>query len=302
MLAGASGVRLQFPLAEATRHYVERRVVDATAGVPGIEIHETAEYLNQLELLRVEQRDLAHAGPEGGNGLALLLQVTITAALMASVSPLLLPCALFALPPLRASRKAERLNARALDSAAAEVRRSRHFFELATTGGPGKELRIFGLAGELLRRHQTASEAADTLLDEAARRSLGALAAGWSLFVLGYLGAALITTWAAVREQATVGDVILVLTLLTQVTLQANAAANTVAVLSRLSTVAGRYLWLLDYAAQAAGPGRDRAPERLTDRIGTAQASQPWSNFFVDCTSPRVVLFMSTTLDWATCR
>jgi ATP-binding cassette subfamily B protein len=267
LVAGAIGVRLQFPLAEATRHYVERRVVDATAGIAGIEVHETPEYLNQLELLRVEQRDLAHAGPEGSNGLALLLQITITAVLLASIRPVLLTVGVFVLPPLWASRKAEKLHARAYDLAAVDVRRSRHLFELATTTGPGKELRIFGLERELLSRHEVAWRDVDATLDRAALRGLGGVALAWSVFVVGYLGALLVTMRAAVAGDATFGDVILVITLLTQVTLQANAASNSVAVLARLTSVAGRYLWLLEYAAKAEVSGSDSPPDRVTDRI-----------------------------------
>jgi len=265
MVAHTSVTRMQFPLKEKTGLYLDRRVVDLVGGIPTIDHHERPDYLDRIDVLRREMHILGFAGMDSAGALGLLVQVVATGVLLVSVNPLLLAIPLFALPSLWAGAKAERIRQAALDATADRSRRSRHLFELATTSTAAKELRVFGLGNELLHRHRTDWEATDRLLDVAARRGLAWTGAGWLLFGAGYGGAIALIAAQAVRGEATIGDVVLGLALLAQVNSQVSAAAGTLTSFVRIVRVAGRCVWLSDYAAgrRTAATATAPAPDRL---------------------------------------
>ncbi len=268
-LAGSSATHLMFPLKEHTGFYLDRRLIELSAGIAGLEHHERPEYLDQMELLRSEGYALSGGGNTAAGALAVLVQATATSVLLASVNPLLLAVPVFAVPSFWAGSRAERLRQGALKHTADDIRLARHLFELATSPGPAKELRVFGLGDELLRRHQVLWQGSERSLDAAGRRGLVWTLAGWSLFALGYAGAVVVAVGDAVAGTVTVGSVVLALALLARINQQVAGAVGTYTTLARMTAVAGHYLWLVDYARAAAyGGGRHLpAPERLVEGI-----------------------------------
>ncbi len=268
-LAGSGATRLIFPLKEHTGLYLDLRLIELSAGTVGLEHHERPEYLDQMELLRSEGHVLCGGGTTAASALAVIVQATATGALLASVNPLLLAVPVFAVPSFWTGSRAERLRQRALDNTADDLRLTRHLFELTTSSGPAKELRVFGLGDALLRRHQVLWQGIDSSLDSAGWRGLAWTLAGWSLFALGYAGAVTVVVGDAIAGTVTVGSVVLALALLARINQQVAGAVGTYTSVARMVKVAERYLWLVDYARAA----RDRAdhlvpaPERLVQGI-----------------------------------
>ncbi len=269
LMAGASVTRMQFPLKENTGMHLDQRIVSLVGGINGVEHHERPAYLDRLDVLRREMPELGFAAMHTAGALALVTQVVATAALLVSVNPWLLAVPLFAIPSLWAGGTAERLRQAALDSTAERSRRARHLFELATSPGAGKEIRVFGVGDELLHRHDQDWQCADRLLDAAARRGVAWTAAGWLIFSLGYGAAITLIVGQAVAGQATIGEVVLALALVAQVNGQVSTAAVTVTGFVRIVKVADRYVWLSDYAATVDNDVEDPlpAPERLVHGI-----------------------------------
>ncbi|HUR17482.1 MAG TPA: ABC transporter ATP-binding protein [Acidimicrobiales bacterium] len=269
LMLRASVTRMQFPLKENTGLYLDRRLVSMVGGIPSIEHHERPDYLDRLEVLRREMPVLAFAGVTSAGAVALLAQVMATALLLASVNPWLLAVPLFAAPSLWAGAKAERIRQAALDATAERSRRARYLFELATSPTAGKELRVFEAGGEVLDRHARDWQETDRLLDAAAARGLAWEAAGWLLFSIGYGAGIVLVAGQAVSGRATVGDVVLALALVAQVSGQVSAAAGSVGAFARMSTVAERFLWLGAYATDSQQQAGliVTAPDRLTEGI-----------------------------------
>lgn len=272
LLAGAMTTRMLFPLRENTALYLDRRIVSLVGGIATVEHYERPTYLDRCEVLRREMPSLGFAGMHTAGVVALALRATTTSVLLITVSPWLLAVGLFAIPSMWAGGKAEQIRQAALDATADQARRGRHLFELATSPLAGKELRVFGVGDELVRRHDQDWAATDRSLDAAAARALGWTALGWLIFSAGYGAAMALIVGRAVAGRATVGDVVLGLALVAQINMQVGAAAETITSFVRMVRVAGRVLWLSDYAtaSQKARPDPLPAPDRLVDGIRLA--------------------------------
>ncbi|MGH9178214.1 MAG: ABC transporter ATP-binding protein [Acidimicrobiales bacterium] len=269
MLASASRTRMLFPLKEHTGLALDQRLVDLAGGTVTIEHHERPAFLDQVDVLRREGHVLSSSALNVAMGLEVVVEAVATGLLLAWVEPALLAIPLFALPSLWAGARAERARQRALDQSADDTRRARHLFELATSAAPGKELRVYGLGDELLARHRSAWGQADATLDGAARLGFLWTVGGWLIFAAGYGAAILLVVRGAVEGTATVGDVVLALTMVARINEQVAGAVWSVSALARTVRVAGRYLWLAEWAATGRRHAGEPAPvpERLTAGI-----------------------------------
>ncbi|HUQ64320.1 MAG TPA: ABC transporter ATP-binding protein [Acidimicrobiales bacterium] len=284
LMSRAMVTRMLFPLKENTALYLDRRIIALVGGIPTVEHHERPEYLDRVEVLREEMDVLGFAGIHTAGALALVVQVILTGVLLASVNPLLLAVPLFAVPSLWAGARAERIRQGALDTTADQARRARQLFELTTSPAAGKELRIFGAGSELLNRHRSDWTEVDRSRDRALVRGLAWEAVSWLVFSAGYAAAIALVVDEAVSGGASVGDVVLALALVAQVNGQVSAAVGTVSQTVRTVKVAGRYLWLSDYARsrRAAAEAPAPAPDRLTRGIDLQRVAFRYPGTTVD--------------------
>ena len=269
MLHASLNVRMR--LRENTQLYLDSHVMGLTAGIPGLEHHERPEYLDQVELIRNERGYLANPFNPISWTIASLVQGASTLALLVGVHPLIALLPLFGLASAWAAGHGEQRLIALTDGQAEGNRLLRHHYELATLPASAKEVRIFGLTDELLRRRQ---ELFDRL--EVERRALGAhrvavSSAAWLVFAAAYVGALAFTIRAATRGDATVGDAVLVLTIGSQLDQQLAELGENVAWFVRTHRAVRRLRWFTDYADRShaalepAAPAA--APDRLTDGI-----------------------------------
>jgi ABC-type multidrug transport system fused ATPase/permease subunit len=280
-IAGLYGVRLAHRVMEATAHAADRELIALALGPPGIAHHERRDYLDNLDVLSAEQNTLS----ESADVLALLLGATLRAAvtvvLLSTVSPWLLLIAVFAVPVMLAGGKAERLRQAALTAAAPATRQARHLFGLATSAAAAKELRVYGLQDELRGRHASLTDDADRVLDRAGRRAFAVSAVGWLVFTAGYGGAGLLVARGAARGELGIGDVVMVLTLLTSVVLQMTQTMRFSGFVNRSAEAGRRLLWLR--AETPAAPAAATAPpDALRDGIELRQLSFRYPGGSVD--------------------
>ena len=266
-----ANLNIRMRLRENTQLYLDSYVMGMTAGIPGLEHHERPEYLDEVELIRNERGYLANPFNPISWTVASVAQGLSTLALLAGVDPRLAFLPLFGIATAWATGRGENRLIALIDGQAEDNRILRHHYELATLPASAKEVRVFGLADELLGRRRS-------LFDrlERERRALGVervvlSSVAWAAFAAGYVGALVLTVRAVGRGEATVGDAVLVLTIGSQIDQQLAELGENVAWFVRTHRAVRRLRWFGDYSERSHADLQPDdpapAPERLRDGI-----------------------------------
>ena len=190
----------------------------------------------------------------------LLLQMTVTVGLLVSVSPLFAVLPLCAVVPVLLERTAQAAVEGARERTAERLRLAKHLLELATSTGPVRELRLFGAEDEILRRQRGAWD--EVTAGDVARPAQGRRVPGGRA---GVLRPRLrrrhrwLELYRALHGHASAGDLVLVITLAVQVSVQVSGALG---VLSLLQVAGADHRPDRRLRALAAEPPRLRAPAR----------------------------------------
>lgn len=258
-------------LQERTNLFLDERMARMSMDIPGIAHHERPEFQDRLAVLREQRIFLGQSLMSTLGGINLTVRAIAVLGLLAAVSPVLLLLPLFGIGLVICTRKADQLREQSLGTTAAYARQAQHLFDLVTSARSAKELHIFRLKDELLRRHAALSQKIDSERTSALLRGAGIQAIGWIVFVAGYTAAISYITMHALRNEVSPGELAMTLGLATQVygLLQGGLAMVAWMVLG-LGAVT-YYLWLQDYTEATASrndPVSPRlAPSRLTSGI-----------------------------------
>ena len=245
-------------------------LIEMGGRVPTIEMHERPDVADRVELLRQGALSFAFAMTSVVWAVGIVIQLTTTILVLVSVSPALVLLPLLGVPSLIAGGWAQRARQRAWEDTIEDHRLSEHLFGLGTTPGPGKEVRIFGLAGEIGRRHGVLRRGKLARERRAEFRGAVTTTIGWLVYAVGYAAAIVFVTRQAIDGTATVGDVLLVIALAGQIQSALNGAFWLIGDFVGTLRAADHYLWVSDFADQAMAqrrPAEISAPERLADGI-----------------------------------
>jgi ATP-binding cassette, subfamily B, bacterial len=237
------------------------------ASAPGIEHHERPDYLDRVALLRRNARLLSGMLRTLSDLVNLVLRVGGTALLLATVDWRLSLVALFALPSVAAGSRARRITEAADEAVAARGRLADSLLALSWTGNAAGEVRVCGLGEELARRVGRLWDETHAETERAQAKASLVRLGGWLVFAAGYVGAVAVAVGRALDGQASVGDVAMVVALVSQVNGQ---VGQTVAVLTQsldANRAAHRLQWLHRYAAATVGGTAPAAPAAVPDRI-----------------------------------
>ena len=261
--------KIRFTLQERTSLYFERELLAMVAALPGIEHHERPEYLDKLEILRDERAAFAQAVYAVTENIGVLLQAAGTGYLLFKVHPLLLVLPVLNLFSFITNARGGAIMVEASEASAADGRLAREHFQTATEYSFSKEVRVFGLADEMLGRHRRASEAARATMVRAAFRGAAWEAFGGFVAVAANIGALALIVLQAQDGRADIYDLVLTLRLTSMLSGQISDIANTTGMLVQTLQVAVRHIWLLDYAREqhSERSGRVPAPEQLRGGI-----------------------------------
>ena len=264
--------RMRIKLQEQTGLLLERRLVELAASIPGLEHHERPDYLDRLEHLRAERGMLGQAIGSVVMSSSVLVQLLGTVALLASIHPILLLLLLLGLPSLWTSARAVTVMDTAKRATAGHVRLASEYAAMATSLGSAKEVRLFGLGEEILRRHRDLGER--VLSARARARLMGTLweGTGSLVFIAGYTGAIAFVSYRVAHGLATPGDVLLTLQLGGQVNGSLAGVVQVAGSFKTMLLVAEHFLWFVDYA-QGASSGRAPAPSRLDHGVALEHVS-----------------------------
>jgi ATP-binding cassette subfamily B protein len=268
-VAGHAASHVAFALNMHIIRLTLSELIGISGRAPTIELHERPEVADQVELVRKDVKMLAFAMLSFVWAVGIVTQLAMTLVILVSVHPTLVVLPLLGIPSLVAGVRAQRLRQHAREETIEDQRLSDHLFGLATTSGPGKEVRIFGLAGEIADRHGSVRRSIQIMERRAEMRALVGTVLGWLAFAVGYAAAVVLVSVLAVDGQATVGDVILVISLAGQIQFQLDGAVQLMGDFIRNLRTADHYLWLRDHADRAVERRRSQTspPEILADGI-----------------------------------
>jgi len=242
-LATHASLNVRMRLRENTQLYLDTQIMDLTAGIPGMEHHERPEYLDQVELIRTERHYLANPFNPISWTFASIVQGIGMIGLLAGVNPLLALLPILGIPIAWASGAGQQRLARLVDRQSEQQRQLRHFYDLTTKPESATEVRVFGLTDELLSRRTTLFDQLEHERQGLARRQVLTATGAWLLFAAGYVAAIAWTASAAVRGVATVGDVVLVLSIGGQVDRQLTELGGHVGWFVRTHRAVARLRW-----------------------------------------------------------
>jgi ATP-binding cassette subfamily B protein len=197
------GFRIETRFRDRATIELEAHVARLQATVASLEHHERPAYLNRLQLLRDQVFLLNHIYSSLMSQVASVARLLITVALLTSVHPALACLVVFAVPSVLVSSRRATAERRVQESRGADRRRIRHLFEVGTTAGPGKEIRIGGIGRQLIGRRARVWEDWYAAIARTRWTSAAWHAAGWMVFALGYAGA---LAFVAVGLGAGAGD------------------------------------------------------------------------------------------------
>jgi ATP-binding cassette subfamily B protein len=137
---------------------LESHVARLQASVATIAHQERPEYLDRLSMLRNQVFVLDHMYMSVFSTLGWILRLGVTMALLASIHPVLLLLAVFAVPTVLTSTWRPEVERNAQERGAQSGRLARHLFTIATTASPGKEVRVTGIGNRLVTERRAAWE------------------------------------------------------------------------------------------------------------------------------------------------
>lgn len=229
-----------FELAERQETRLRAELIDLVNRPPSIEHLDNPAFADGVNLVR-EALIISTRALEAVLQLAgLILQTAITMAILITLSPWLALLPLTAVPSVLLARKARAITERAREITAEQTRLSSHLVAVATESAAVKEVRIFGCENELLRRQAAAWQVITDVMCRGQAKGAALRAAGQLTFALGYAGAILLLVREAVNGPATVGDLVLVITLAVQVSTQIASSVQLLTLLQSAGSTADR--------------------------------------------------------------
>jgi ATP-binding cassette subfamily B protein len=245
MFAGTAGATQS----DRVTFYLTARIAEQLNAVSGVDHLERPAYLTELDLIQQNLRVLG----SGPRQILLVIQMLVRTAgivvILALIFPPLALLPLCAAAPVAGERASVWLRQRADERLAPERRLATELFELATSAGPAKELRVFGVLAPLADRHRALARAVDKATTRASVLGGALGAVGWLVYAAGFVTGIAVVAVHAADGTATAGQVVLAVTLIQRAQLQVGQAAAAIGQLLTAARIARRLMWLEDYAA-----------------------------------------------------
>ena len=244
---------------------LEAHVARLQASVATIAHHERPDYLDRLAMLRDQVFVLDHMYMSVFAACGWLLRLGVTVALLASIHPVLILLAVFALPIVWTSTWRPGVERAVQERSAPANRLARHLFTLAATAPPGKEVRVTGIGERLVAECRAAWQRGHLPIAAVRWASAWWHALAWAVFGAAFVGA---VVFVASYLRASAGAVLLVLAAGSRLSAYVAATVTEVGFLRGFWMDGSRRLaWLEDYAASFDAAADRAVPDALHDGI-----------------------------------
>ena len=220
-----------FEVAELQQNRLRGELMALVNGPPGIDHLDRADFADNIGLVRDGLFGSTRALEAVLQLAGLFLQTAITAGILIGLNPLFAFLPLCAVVPVLLERRAQAAVESAREQTAERLRLNKHLIELATSIGSVKELRLFGGERELLARQRSTWDEVTAAMWRSQLKAAAYRAAGQGFFALGYGGAIVLELASAVHQHASIGDLVLVITLAVQVSVQVSGALGLLSLL-----------------------------------------------------------------------
>ena len=250
---------------------LEAHVARLQASVVTIAHQERPDFLDRLSVLRDQVFVLDHMYMSLFTTCGWILRLAVILVLLASVSPVLLLLALFAIPTVLTSSWRPAVERAAQERGAQSDRLAKHLFVTATTAPPGKEVRVTRIGPRLVTERRDAWERWYGPVASSRWASAWWHTAAWTVFGAAYVGA---VVYVSSGIDAPAADVLLVLAAGSRLSAYIGATVGEIGFLRGTWLDGSRRLaWLEDYAAAVAATAEAPVPERLHDGIRVEHVS-----------------------------
>ncbi|MEV6930135.1 ABC transporter ATP-binding protein [Dactylosporangium sp. NPDC051485] len=275
--AGALGIELTldnfahiyyFELSELTDEQLNRDLIRLVNGTSRLDRRDDPAFGDRIDLLRqdvLQMRMTVQSGLQLG---AIVAQVLFTTVLLATLSPVLLVLPIVALAPIFLGQRAEQILQVTREEQSPTTRSIRHLRLLTTNPASHKEIQIAGSAAYFVAQQDRLLGAYGSAMRRAQGRHALLMAGGQVLFALAYVGSVLWVYTMGRRGEASIGDVVLVVSLATQIGAQMASGLDLLGVVHRSAAGVRRFFALERENSAGAGPAMDTpAPASVGDGI-----------------------------------
>ncbi len=253
-----------FEVAELQQNRLRGELMSLVNGPPGIGHLDRADFADNTGLVRDGLFGSTRALEAVLQLAGLILQTAITAGILIDLNPFFALLPLCAVVPVLLERVAQSAVESAREQTAERLRLNKHLIELATSIGSVKELRLFGGEGVLLDRQRSTWDEVTAVMWRSQLKAAVYRAIGQGFFALGYGGAIVLELASALNRHASIGDLVLVITLAVQVSVQVSGALGLLSLLQTAARTVERIEELRSIAASALGGGRTGRPARAS--------------------------------------
>ncbi|HJQ01331.1 MAG TPA: ABC transporter ATP-binding protein [Jatrophihabitans sp.] len=234
---------------------LQRRLLRMSTDAPGVEHFERPEYWDRLQLLKRNFGTLLTGMANALIAPMVIGQMVVITVVLGRLNPWLALIPLVSLPTAWLTRRAEALRRQGDQQAADRRRLLEQLFDIGSSPTAGKEVRTYGLAGELVQRHRQQSDEVNDIVERTEIKALLLNAARWVLFAGVYTGTTVIIISAAAHGRVSAGSVALTLSMTVAVVAVAGQLTFIVGLLAQANAVADHYDWLADQLTdRSAGP------------------------------------------------
>ena len=266
--AGFGQLKVRMRLNESIGYELDRRIIATTAGIADIDHFERPEFLDRVEYLRTQRLALQDAVGNFAWTFHSVAGIVVMIVVLITVHPLLALLPIAAIPTLLLNGPAQRRIDNAVAAVSEDSRRALHLYDLATTSGPAKEIRVFGVSDWMRQRYRAEWKRADATILRADARATAIRAIGALVALAGYAGALAFLLHLIDQGDITAGDAFVGLMGATRVIDQLGRSAGLFGSVRQARNVAERLLWLFDYADERAGSeGTDPAVKAIANGI-----------------------------------
>lgn len=257
-----------FELAELTEEELNRQLLRLVNGPRHLDRADDPAFADRVDLLRqdvMQMRTTVQFGLQLG---ATCVQVLLTAVVLATVSPWLPLLAVVAVLPVLVGRRAETGLQAVREEQAPVTRAIRSLRGLAASPASQKEIRLSGGADFIVERQRALLTSYGSAMSRADVRYAVLRTGGQFAFGVAYAGA-VVGAFALARDgRASVGDVVLTITLATQLSVQMSAGVELLGSVHRATAGLRRFVALAtEVAADDEAPATDPLPADTGDGI-----------------------------------
>jgi len=253
-----------FEVAELQEHRLRGELMALVNGPPGIGHLDRADFADNAGLVRDGLFGSTRALEAVLQLAGLILQMAITAGILIDLNPWFAFLPVCAVVPVLLERVAQTTVESAREQTAERLRLNKHLIELATSIGSVKELRLFGSEREVLARQRSTWDEVTAVMWRGQLKAAAYRAIGQGFFALGYGGAIVLELASALHRHASIGDLVLVITLAVQVSVQVSGALGLLSLLQTAGQTVDRIQTLRSISASTPRrPASASAPSRL---------------------------------------